>query len=77
MVLASKHQTTSPRCVRRDGPAYRDVIRQTWPEDGELQEEVMESPAAMRKAADFTLRNGLAILAWLENAEEEKGFALI
>ena len=47
------------------------------PEDEELQEEVMESPAAMREAADFTLKSGLAILAWLENAEEEKGFALI
>ena len=60
----------TPEHVLQNWPTDRDVWRQTWPEELELQEKLWESVASLRKTADF-IRTGLTIWARSGNAEED------
>ena len=51
--------------IRQHCPAHRDVRRQPWLEEVELQEKLLGSAVALRKTADFILRTGLTFWAWL------------
>ena len=47
--------------IQQNYPLYRDVRRQSWPEEGELLEKLWGLAAALRKTADFILRTGRTI----------------
>ena len=49
----------TPEHIVQGCPAYRDVRRQTWSGEVELQERLWGSVAALRKTAAFIIRTGL------------------